>query len=145
MKQDILTDETTKIKLKFPMHFRISSTFWRPYWISACRLTCHGGRQVSVSLQLWHQRTHGLLQSMWNLEAHVMTSWWRNQLQLNLKFSNYITRVSCLPSVGWNYLSIPVEVWEWISNFIPHFITRHVITYPCCRGFKLNHIDNRGP
>ena len=23
-----------------------------------------------------------------------------------------------------------VEVWEWISNFIPHF-TRHVITYPC--------------
>ena len=23
-----------------------------------------------------------------------------------------------------------VEVWEWISNFIPHF-TGHVITYPC--------------
>ena len=28
-------------------------------------------------------------------------------------------------SNGWT-----VEVWEWISNFIPHF-TGHVITYPC--------------
>ena len=37
--------------------------------------------------------------------------------------------------MGWNYLSIPklvnsenVEVWEWISNSIPHF-TGVVITY----------------
>ena len=28
-----------------------------------------------------------------------------------------------------NFNSGTVEVWEWISNFIPHFI-RHVITYP---------------
>ena len=39
-------------------------------------------------------------------------------------------------SVGWNYLSTPklqsctVEVWEWIRNFIPHFVMV-VITYPC--------------
>ena len=26
---------------------------------------------------------------------------------------------------GWT-----VEVWEWINDFIPHFIG-HVITYPC--------------
>ena len=38
--------------------------------------------------------------------------------------------------MGWNYLSIPklqwcnCEVWEWISNFIPHFISG-IITYPC--------------
>ena len=38
--------------------------------------------------------------------------------------------------MGWNNLSIPkfngitVEVCEWISNFIPHFIMG-VITYPC--------------
>ena len=38
--------------------------------------------------------------------------------------------------VGWNYLSIPklygctVEVSEWISDFIPHFIM-DVITYSC--------------
>ena len=24
-----------------------------------------------------------------------------------------------------------VEIWEWVSNFIPYF-TGHVITYPCC-------------
>ena len=24
-----------------------------------------------------------------------------------------------------------VEVWEWISNFIPHFIIMNAITYPC--------------
>ena len=41
-----------------------------------------------------------------------------------------------MPSkVGWNYLSIlnfngcTVEVWEWISYFIPH-ILMDVITYP---------------
>ena len=27
--------------------------------------------------------------------------------------------------------SVTVEVWEWISNFIPHFIM-DVITYECC-------------
>ena len=37
--------------------------------------------------------------------------------------------------VKWNYLSIPklhvtVDVWEWISNFIPYFIMG-VITCPC--------------
>ena len=29
-----------------------------------------------------------------------------------------------------NFNSTTIEVWEWISNFIPHFIT-DVITYPC--------------
>ena len=38
--------------------------------------------------------------------------------------------------MGWIYLSnqhfngITVEVWEWISNFIPYFMM-DVITYPC--------------
>ena len=37
--------------------------------------------------------------------------------------------------MGWNYLSIAkhqraaIEVWEWISNFIPHF-TKYMIKYP---------------
>ena len=30
-----------------------------------------------------------------------------------------------------NFNGATIEVWEWISNFIPHF-TGHVITYPCC-------------
>ena len=29
-----------------------------------------------------------------------------------------------------NFHGCSVEVWEWISNFIPHF-TRHAITCPC--------------
>ena len=29
-----------------------------------------------------------------------------------------------------NFNGATVEVYEWISNFIPHF-TEHVITYPC--------------
>ena len=29
-----------------------------------------------------------------------------------------------------NFNGVTIEVWEWISNFIPH-ITGHVITYPC--------------
>ena len=30
-----------------------------------------------------------------------------------------------------NFNGCAVEVWKWISNFIPHF-TCHVIIYPCC-------------
>ena len=32
-----------------------------------------------------------------------------------------------------NFNGCTVEVWEWISNFIPHIIGR-VITYPRCEG-----------
>ena len=42
-----------------------------------------------------------------------------------------------------NFNGGTVEVWEWISNFIPPF-TRHVITYPCW-GKKLNHVSKSGP
>ena len=63
-----------------------------------------------------------------------------------------------------NFNGCTVEVWEWISNFIPHF-TRHVITYhwslgmdkwlhltfyQICNylsmpGLKLNHVSKKGP
>ena len=46
-------------------------------------------------------------------------------------------------SVGWIYVGTTVEVWEWISNFIPSF-TGHVITYPCW-GLNLIHVGERGP
>ena len=29
-----------------------------------------------------------------------------------------------------NFNGVTVEIWEWISNLIPH-ITKHVIIYPC--------------
>ena len=41
----------------------------------------------------------------------------------------------------WNYLYIPV--WDWISNFIPHF-KGHLITYSC-RDKKFIHVSKRGP
>ena len=44
-----------------------------------------------------------------------------------------------MPSKVWDEITYPfpnfngaaVEVWEWISNFIPHFIMVVKITYPC--------------
>ena len=42
-----------------------------------------------------------------------------------------------------NFNSAAVEVWEWISNFIPHF-NGHVNTYPCWDGLNLNHVSKRG-
>ena len=39
-----------------------------------------------------------------------------------------------------NFNGCAIDVWEWISNFIPHF-TVHVITYPCC---ELIHVSKRG-
>ena len=46
-----------------------------------------------------------------------------------------VNDINMLFWLKWNYLTISklhrsnVDVWEWISNFIPHF-TDHVITYP---------------
>ena len=51
-----------------------------------------------------------------------------------------------MPSKVWGEISYPngytVEVWEWINNFIPHFMM-DVITYPCW-NLKLNHVSKRG-
>ena len=41
-----------------------------------------------------------------------------------------------------NFNGATVDVWEWISYFIPHF-TGHVITYPCW-DYKLIHVSKRG-
>ena len=35
------------------------------------------------------------------------------------------------------------EIWEWISNFNPHFIG-HVLTYPCW-DLSLIHVSKTGP
>ena len=44
-----------------------------------------------------------------------------------------------------NFKGGTVEVWEWISNFIPHF-TMHVITYQySILGLKLNNVSKMGP
>ena len=48
-----------------------------------------------------------------------------------------------------NFNGGTVEVWEWISNSIPHF-TGHVITYPCldwrlCDDLSMPHIVKGSP
>ena len=53
-----------------------------------------------------------------------------------------------MPSKVWDEISYPfpnfngstVEAWEWISNFIPHYIM-DVIAYP---WWYLKHVDKRG-
>ena len=42
-----------------------------------------------------------------------------------------------------NFNGCTVEVWEWINNFISHFM-KDIITYPCWHQ-KLNHIRKRSP
>ena len=42
-----------------------------------------------------------------------------------------------------NFKCAAIEVWEWISKFIPH-LTEPVITYPML-GLKWTHIDKKGP
>ena len=41
-----------------------------------------------------------------------------------------------------NFKSCTVEVWEWIGNFIPHFI-KNVITYPYCLVLTVSIIQHR--
>ena len=43
-----------------------------------------------------------------------------------------------------NFNGGTVEVWEWISNFIPPF-TSWACDYISMLGLKLNHVSNRGP
>ena len=41
-----------------------------------------------------------------------------------------------------NFNGATIGIWERISNFIRHF-TGYVITYPCCQGSKLIHVNKR--
>ena len=43
--------------------------------------------------------------------------------------SNY-THYKVWDEIIYHFQTSMVEVWKWISNFIPHF-TEHMITYPC--------------
>ena len=55
---------------------------------------------------------------------------------LLLKWFNFDPSGNYIRHKGWNEIiqllanfnGATVEVWEWVSNFIPHFTT-HVITY----------------
>ena len=57
-----------------------------------------------------------------------------------------------MPSKVWDEITYPfpnfngatVEVWEWISNFIPHFMM-NVITYPCYDFSRLIYVNKRFP
>ena len=57
---------------------------------------------------------------------------------------------NCIHYTVWDEITYPfpnfngdtIEVWEWISNFNPHFIW-HVITYPCW-NVDLIHVSKRG-
>ena len=44
-----------------------------------------------------------------------------------------------------NFNGCTVEVWEWISNFIPHFTFHNGCDYLSMLGSKLNQINKRGP
>ena len=52
----------------------------------------------------------------------VITAWISNHM------SNKVWREITYPFPNFN--GATVEVWEWISNFIPHFIM-DMIAYPC--------------
>ena len=42
-----------------------------------------------------------------------------------------------------NFNGAAIEVWKWISNFIPQF-TGHAIDYLSMLRLKLNHVSERG-
>ena len=76
----------------------------------------------------WIPRTKGQLRGKC---FHLMTSSW---------FVEFLGPVVHIPS--WDgsrksfwYSTALLEVWVWITTFIPH-LTGHVISYPCC-DFKL--------
>ena len=76
----------------------------------------------------------------WKLDyLNTLTS-----VALLLTSINFNPNMAHMPSKVWDEITYPfpnfnvatVEVWEWINNFIPHFIM-DVITHPC------NHVSKR--
>ena len=44
-----------------------------------------------------------------------------------------------------NFSRCTIEVWEWMSNFTPHFIIYNGCNYLSILGLKLNHISKISP
>ena len=62
------------------------------------------------------------VRSCYDLDLTLIPAWISNYIHYNV----WDEITSPFP----NFNGCTVEVWEWISNLIPH-ITRHVIIYPC--------------
>ena len=67
------------------------------------------------------EATWKMIQHTGTLPGAPFTKWFN----LNPSMDN---KLHPLYNVGWNYLSF--ELWEWMSNFFPHF-TWPVTTYSC--------------
>ena len=87
---------------------------------------CHQNDNISVSLWIFIIWCHGWFKwpgpPFTNMVSTLIPAW----------ISNY-THYNVWDEITYPFLNFngaTVEVYEWISNFIPHF-TMHVITYPC--------------
>ena len=85
---------------------------------------------------------------LWSPYFSKILHWLLGPLLLTmLKFN---PRLHQLYSVGWDYLPIPnfngcnIEVWEWISDFIPH-LSYWACNYLSMRGFQLKYVTKTGP
>ena len=93
--------------------------------------------------------------------AQFSFCWWRhNRLPMTSQLNDAVTWImisnslnidfihgdihgrSCKNYPFPNFNSCTVEVWEWISNFVPYFSELVGITV---LGLRLNHIRKRGP
>ena len=107
------------------------------------RLNCVMLCFVVVWYRLWfHQHPQGYFANTGTMNRMLLNQfrriWVNKQLLLTwFNFNPGVDKVShSLSCVGSNYLSIAELqrwnhwIWEWKSDFIPHFHV-HVITYPC--------------
>ena len=66
-------------------------------------------------------------------------------IHINANYSNYI-HYKVWGEMTYSFQNVngtTVEVWEWISDFIP-YLTVHMITWPSC-GLKLIDVNKRDP
>ena len=95
------------------IHLKMSSGKWRPFCLS-------------LNVLMWSD-TAAYVYNIYVLVCAMLI--WLSKL---FKFSMSCHRCILLVvySIIPNFNSSTVEVWEWLSNFIPHF-TGYVVTYPC--------------
>ena len=78
----------------------------------------------SISMSLWEKVSEvtPLNNGPFNIVQTLIPAW----------ISNHIHYKTCdeITYPFPNFNGCTIEVWKWISHFIPHF-TGHVITYPC--------------
>ena len=131
------------------MNLKLLSAKWHPFhpslniisrnvWLSDIHQILKLPRQLLRAIIVWHLNSWISFQTVLTcLTAHIYLTallwWYLSNKDLVTTWISYYIYYDVWVKITYSFPKFngaTVEVWEWLSNFIPHF-TWHVVTYPC--------------